>query len=120
MNDTKFAVNNYNGCTVFCSNNQWDTHVVQNHQIMSNNERAVKDTLKDPDVVYESKEYPDREVYFKSSSYSTYSGLLTKVIVEYSPGIKNPQNIVGELVTAFPTPDEKGGIGDVVYRKNQN
>lgn len=119
MNDTKFSVNNYNGCTVSCSKSHWDTHVLL-HQVMENNENAVKDTIKDPDAVYESKDYPNREVYFKSSEFSSYKGLLTKVVVEYSPGIKNPQNIVGELVTAFPSKEEKGGIGNVVYRKNQD
>ena len=120
MNDTKFAVNNYNGCTVSCSKSRWEEHVVQNHQIMEKNEDAVKDTIKDPDAVYESKDSPDREVYFKASQFSTYKGLLTKVIVQYSPGIKNPENIVGELVTSFPSKGEKGGIGNVVYRKDKN
>ena len=119
MNDTKFSVNNYNGCTVSCSKTRWDEHVVGHHQIMENNEKAVKDTIKNPDAVYESKELPKREIYFKSSEFSTYKAL-TKVIVEYSQGIKNPGNIVGELVTAFPSKEERGGIGNVVYRKNQD
>lgn len=121
MNDTKFSVNNYNGCTVTCSNEHWNSHVAgPHHAIMENNVRAVKDTIKDPDSVYESSQSPKREVYFKSSEHSTYKGLLTKVIVEYSPGINNPNNIVGHVVTAFPHKNEEGGIGNVVYRKNQN
>lgn len=120
MNDTKFSVNNYNGCTVTCSKSQWEEHVVCHHQIMENNEKAVKDTIKNPDAVYESKDNPNREVYFKASEFSSYKGFLTKVIVEYSPGLKNPENTIGELVTAFPAKGEKGGIGDVVYRKDKN
>lgn len=120
MNDTKFSVNNYNGCTVSCSNTSWDTHVVPHHQIMDNNVRAVKDTIKDPDSVYKSTDFPNREVYFKSSSFSSYKGFLTKVIVEYSPGIKNPNQLVGHLVTTFPVKEEKGGIGNAIYRKPQN
>lgn len=120
MNETKFSVNNYNGCTITCSKDQWDDHVVIHHEIMKDNEKAVKDTIKDPDSVYESSESENREVYFKASSYSSYKNFLTKVIVEYSPGVKNPDNIVGEVVTAFPCKQEKGGIGDVVYRKDQN
>lgn len=119
MNDTKFAINNYKDCTVSCSKTWWDTHIIGGHSIMVNNEKAVKDTIKDPDIVYESSQNSDREVYFKTSEFSTYS-LKTKVIVEYSPSKKNPDNVVGEVVTAFPVKDEKGGIGNVVYKKSTN
>ena len=119
MSETKFSVNNYEGCTVTCTKQQWDEHVISHHQIMENNEKAVKDTIKDPDAVYESDKTPIRHVYFKTSQFSSYN-MLTKVVVEYSPGIKNPQNLVGELVTAFPVKVEKGGIGDVVYRKDED
>ena len=119
MSDTKFAVNNYIGRTVSCTVSQWEAHIVANHGIMSNNVDAVKDTIKAPDSVYTSDQNDNREVYFKSSQYSTYN-LLTKVIVEYSQSKKNPDNIVGEVVTAFPQKEEKGGIGDVVYKKSSD
>lgn len=116
MNDTKFAVNNHEGVTIVCTNDQWDQHIVL-HEIMKNNVNAVKDTVKDPDSVYASAEAENREVYFKASSYSTYK-LKTKVIVEYSES-KNG-NVKGEVVTAFPSKDERGNIGENVYRKPQN
>lgn len=119
MNDTKFAITNYNGCTISCSKSQWDSHIVNGHAIMANNSDAVKDTLKNPDTVYQSTQNENREVYFKTSALSTYS-LKTKVIVEYSPSKKNPDIPTGEVVTAFPQKDEKGGVGNVVYKRTQN
>ncbi|MCM1127707.1 MAG: hypothetical protein NC429_14705 [Lachnospiraceae bacterium] len=119
MNDTKFAITNYAGCTVSCSKSQWDSHIVYEHAIMEDNCEAVKDTLKAPDSVYQSSQNASREIYFKASSLSTYK-LKTKVIVEYSPGKKDPTTIVGEVVTAFPQKEEKGGIGDVVYKRTSD
>lgn len=116
MGDTKFAVTNYNGVTVSCTNDQWDTHIVVGHGIMEKNVKAVKDTIKNPDIVYQSDQNENREVYFRQSPYSTYS-IHTKVVVEYGKGVKNPDNTVGEVVSAWPQKDVKGGIGNVVYKR---
>ena len=117
MEDTLFAINNYKGCTVSCSKTQWNSHIITEHAVMNQNEDAVKDTLKNPDSVYKSSQNSNREVYFKTSIHSTYYPLKTKVIVEYSQSKRNPETIVGEVVTSFPQKEEKGGIGDVVYKK---
>lgn len=114
MSDTKFSVNNPLGVTVSCSNYRWDNHILE-HEIMKDNVDAVKDTIKHPDTIYKSDQNDEREVYFKQSSFSTYNAK-TKVIVEYSSGKKNPDTKVGNVVTAFPQKEEKGGIGDVVYK----
>lgn len=116
MDDTKFAVNNHKGVTIVCTNERWDNHIAS-HEVMKNNSKAVKDTVKDPESVYKSAEYDNREVYFKASSYSTYK-LKTKVVVEYSES-KNG-NVMGEVVTAFPSKDERGNIGENIYRKPEN
>lgn len=117
MGNTKFAVNNHEGITISCDDNRWNDHIVFEHEIMRNNSKAVKDTVKDPESVYQSAENENREVYFKASSYSTYK-IKTKVVVEYSES-KNG-NVKGEVVTAFPSKDERGNIGEIVYRKPQN
>lgn len=118
MNNTKFAVTSaYNGCTITCSTSQWDEHIIIHHPIMNNNLKAVKDTVKDPDGVYKSEEFENRDVYFKQSSCSSYK-LLTKVIVENTLSKNN--NPIGEVVTAFPAKIEKGGIGSVLYRRTEN
>lgn len=117
MSDTKFAVNNPMGVTVSCSNYRWESHVLDEHPIMEHNVDAVKDTIKNPDTIYKSDQNEEREVYFKQSSFSTYNAK-TKVIVEYSAGKRNPDSEIGTVVTAFPQKEEKGGIGDAVYRNN--
>ena len=111
MSDDKFVVNNFKGLQVSCSEEQWKEHVVSTHSIMKNNIEAVKDTIIDPDSVYKTNKPIDREVYFKLSALATYSTkFYTKVVVEY-------KNDCGELVTAFPSRSETGGIGDVVYKR---
>ena len=119
MNKTKFAVSNYQGITVSCSDDTWEGHIVPGHSIMRDNVDAVKDTIKRPDTVYSSNQPGKREVYFKASDISTYDAL-TKVVVEYSPGKKNPDAVVGNVVTAFPTKAEKGGIANVIFPKPKN
>ena len=106
-----FSVTSYNGKQVTCSEEQWNNHIAFNHKIMKNNVEAVKNTIIEPDSVYESSQSPKREVYFKKSLIPTYKDkFFTKVIVEY-------KNNAGEVVTAFPQPTESGGIGNVVYKK---
>lgn len=112
MNDI-FTVNNYRGESVSCSEEQWKVHISRNHPIMARNIDAVKDTITDPDTVYESNTNPKREVSFKKSPYSSYR-CLTKVIVEYK---SYAGATYGEVVTAFPKETETGGIGNVVHRK---
>lgn len=104
------SVNDYAGNKVTCSRQQWFGHIVKNHAIMSQNKEAVEETVNQPDKVYRSEDYENRRVFFKVSSSATYSNRFhTKVIVEYN------KTCAGEIVTAFPTKDVKGGIGDVIY-----
>lgn len=104
------ATNDYNGNEVVCSKGQWYSHIVKNHNIMYKNSDAVEDAITTPDIVYNSDQYDDRKVFFKSSDIATYGKKFkTKVIVEYD----SDNN--GEVVTAFPVKEIKGGISDVVF-----
>lgn len=95
-----------------CSRQQWYGHVVKNHSIMGKNKDAIEDTIESPDAVYKSRDYDTRKVFFKESMKATYSTKFkTKVIVDYS----NENH--GEIVTAFPAPNEEGGTSDEIYRK---
>lgn len=107
-----FTTTDHNGNKVFCTRKQWYSHIVTNHGMMARNQEAVKETINSPDNVYKSEEHDNRKVFFKKTATATYGTKFnTKVIVEYTkPG-------EGEVVTAFPTKDEKGGIGDVEYPK---
>lgn len=100
----------YNGKKVICTNNQWYNHVIKNHKIMAHNQSAVEDTIQHPDKVYSSDSNTKRNVLFKESTLATYgTKFKTKVIVEYD------SDDSGEVVTAFPVREEKGGIKDVIY-----
>ena len=89
---------------------------IDNHQIMVDNHEAIKQTISDPDTIFKSAEYNDREVYFAKPPCATYSenNLFTKVIVHLDD-IK----MTGEVVTAFPTKHIEGNIveGGVTYVK---
>ncbi len=115
--DSKFQETDYKGRVVTCTKSQWNTHIASGHPIMAGNVGAVKDTIKNPDIVYQSSQNSEREVYFKSSSFSTYGKtLMTKVIVEYTDDQKG-NDIIGKVVTAFPTKEVKGGISNAIYSK---
>lgn len=98
------------GDKVICSDTTWTGHITSGHAIMSNNINAVKDTIEDPDVIYESNQHPARNVYFKQSSISSYDAY-TKVVTQ-----KNEGNICS-VVSAWPQKQIKGGIGSEIYRK---
>jgi hypothetical protein len=100
------------GNNIICSEDHWNNHVAAgSHKIMSKNKDAVVDTLRSPDAVYNSSDYANRKVFFKKSTHSSYdcNRFNTKVVVGYD------SNQSGEIITAFPSPGEKGGIGDVIY-----
>lgn len=109
------STTDYSGRKVSCPRYRWFGHVIVGHQIMKNNKEAVEETITSPDIVFQSGEYDKREVYFKETSSASYSNKFkTKVIVEYD------ESDVGEIVTAFPIKDVKGGIGNVIYQKEED
>ncbi len=100
----------YEGNKVVCTRDQWFSHIASGHEIMRKNKMAVEETINSPDTVYTSSTSPIRKVFFKTSSNATYgTNLKTKVIVEYACAEE------GEVVTAFPTKTETGGVEDVIY-----
>lgn len=95
------------GEKVICSQETWCDHIISGHDIMENNLPAVIDTIKAPDKIYTSST-PDRKIYFKKSSESTYSSH-TKVI---TASISSSESVV---VTAFPQKGIRGGINEQIY-----
>ena len=77
---------------------------------------AIGETIADPDSIYKSsqEEHPDRNVYFKRCTSATYSpALTTKVVCQaYNDGR------VGFVVTTNPQRDERGGIGECIYKRS--
>lgn len=105
-----FEVKNPEGTTVFCSTDQWEKHVVERHAVMSKNLPAVRDTIQNPDLIFDSADTENRSVYFKRTHLSTYR-IHTKVITE------RIDSFTEQVVTSFPSKEVKGGIGDVKYKR---
>lgn len=118
MNETIFSVQTYNNTTITLSKSVWDNHILPGHPEMSKSLDAVKDTVKEPDIVYKAANSDeDREVYFKKSNYSSYDAE-TRVVVEYFPTKKDPETKRGEVITAHFS-KKRGGVSDVVYSKDE-
>lgn len=102
------------GYSIVCSDDTI-SHI-ECHKVMENNHAAIEQTITNPDAIFKSAERDDRDVYFAKPSCATYSkhNLYTKVVVQL-----DESSMVGEVVTAFPSPGIKGNIseGGIVYVK---
>lgn len=102
------------GYKVCVSRNTWENHIITGHKTMENNLEAVIDTIKNPDAIFSSEEWPDkRHVYFSTSKSATYKNLYTKVVVN----TPDEYNEYGEVVSAWPQKDMSGGIEGIKYVK---
>lgn len=102
------------GNTITCSFERWDEHILgeSDHAVMRGNERAVEDTLHNPDSIYQSSQNESRTVYFKKGAVSTYSSNLTTKVITEETG-----NKTRKVVSAWPQREVRGGIADVVYER---
>lgn len=113
----EFIATDPRGIKIFCDEDQWNKHISAGHHIMSDNQNAVKYTITNPCAIYESNDFPTRDVYFSLAPSTTYKKqLYTKVIVEM-----NMANRSGEIVTTFPCPHINGNIkeGGLKYVKSK-
>lgn len=93
-----------------CSSETWSEHIINGHVIMESNLNSVKNTVENPEVIFQSNQTPIRDVYF-SRTESSYSPLFTKVVVEF-----NESSGTGEIVSAWPQKDISGGIDSEVIK----
>lgn len=93
-----------------CSSETWIEHIVDGHIIMTDNLNTVKNTIENPEVIFQSNQTPIRDVYF-SRTKSTYSPLFTKVVVEFSTSSES-----GDVISAWPQKDVSGGIDPGVIK----
>lgn len=88
-------------------------HIYDHHGAMKNGDNLymLKGVVESPDVVYQSAEYPTREIYISKSTEFTYSQKikLTKVVVQYDSAHS------GRVVTAFPTKKVGGKLDNKLY-----
>lgn len=97
-----------NGIHIRCELSQWENHIIQGHSMMENNIDAIRETIVDPDYIYESHDSdppPERRIYTKKVSGATYYSSkvpFTHVVVSIDGGY-------GEVITAYPAKKHYSG-----------
>lgn len=105
-----------NGIRITCSDAQWISHIALNHSIMTKNVDAVRETIVDPDYIFESHDseppLDERRIYTKEVTTATYHTKIphTHVVVSICGG-------TGEVITAYPAKNPRSGSskGDALY-----
>lgn len=89
----EFAVD-HQGTQVRCSRDHWRRKIVENHPELSDRQEDVVDTISDPDLVLQDRDYGNRRHFIRRDS----TGLYIDVVVEYR---HMTEGIVGRMVTAM-------------------
>jgi len=118
MDERLFIEHSPLGYSVCCYKSDWEEHILDlsGHSIMTNNLEAVRVTVIEPEVIYRSNQWENRDIYFKRCSNATYGDkLYTKVVIQ-RPGLNDDS---GWVVSAWPQPGIKGNIseGGLIYVK---
>lgn len=111
-----FEVRDQNGIKIYCTEEQWKSHIALNHSIMERNIDAIVETIREPEIVLPSHDTDpplnDRRIYTKESKVATYHPKLkyTNVIISVCGGS-------GEVVTAYPNNNKTSGYseGEAIY-----
>ena len=78
----------------------WQGKIIWNHPELADNERAIEQTLADPDVRTRDKDYNDREIYYRRGVLETpFHQDFLKVVVAF--GLNAGGKLSGRIVTAF-------------------
>lgn len=117
MTEEKFVVDTPLGYKVLCNKTTWENHISAGHEVMQKNIDAVIETLQNPNVVYESAEHSNRDVFFGLSENATYGTKLYTTVVVNSA---DEYNDIGDVVTAFPRKDIGGNINAEKLKFIQN
>ena len=96
-NQDIFSVTSPLGYTVVCTAHQWDTHIAPGHSELQGREEDVKETIKDPSKIYESKSHPERHIYYSSPVDVADESRYTKVVAGPDKKLKT----VYSVITAF-------------------
>ena len=110
MTEKIFTIKSPLGYNIVCSDTTWSEHIQTSHAMMSENIEAVKDAVGNPMAVYQSAEWPNRDVYFGKSSQATYGNLLYTKVVVVTPDEYNEE---GDVVSAWPQRNISGNIGEL-------
>jgi len=106
MLDNLFEITDKRGILVICEEAQWKHHIINGHPEVEDKLELVKETVRDPDIIYQSEDDPKRDVYFRQIDIEKYM----KVIVYLS----SPN--FGEVITAFLRKSISGNIDTEVIK----
>lgn len=88
----------------------YEKHILVNHPEMQDiNE--LKITIENPNIVYKSKNFENRRIFFKLGANNKYKKLYTKAIVEYN---SNEARITTSFLSSDIQGVEEGGL---IYAK---
>ena len=99
------------GYTVDCLQTQWDNHILIAHPNMKGKENVVESVISNPTAVYNSAEFPSRDIYFSESGNTNAKLRMCKVIVE------TDTDNVARIISAWMQPNISGNIGGIKYAK---
>ncbi len=94
------------GKRIILEKDRFENHILNGHIELTGNEEAIKDILKNPYMVLQSKQSETRYLYYGKSPKSTYSNLTIKTVVDHK------YNDLGFVVTSMfqkqVTPEKEG------------
>ncbi|MFQ6040475.1 MAG: hypothetical protein ACE5PV_06425 [Candidatus Poribacteria bacterium] len=103
MNRILFQAVDIFGNLIELTEERWKTHILTGHYEVELYIEQIKETIKSPDCIFESRYEPDTRLFYKRGiTQGKYRNLYMKVVVSYS---ETPAFIK----TAFFTPQLTGG-----------
>lgn len=113
-----FSVKDCLGRKVTCTHSTWYGHILKGHKMMKGNLAIVKEVIITPDYIMPSSSINNVQVYFKLTPTATYGNNPKQRITKVAVAFDNNDN--GELRSAYPAPDFKGGVDSAsqIYPKS--
>ncbi|OIN97091.1 hypothetical protein AUJ66_04440 [Candidatus Desantisbacteria bacterium CG1_02_38_46] len=105
-----FKVKDPRGITVSLSRVCWNNHIIPEHPIMKHFHKEIKQTLEDPDCIFQSKISKTSHLYFRGHTHFKYGHFYLLVVVE----IKVHH---GYVKTSFPVYNLSKG-GELLWKKD--
>lgn len=103
-----FRCKDRDGVLISCSNEVWQTHIIDEHPEMIGCETYVKASIEQPYQICQDTTHIDRKVIYKPfilpKPYHTY---YLRIVIEYKE--KLFRGIRGYVVTAYPCTSRKTG-----------
>lgn len=91
----------------------YKNHILVGHPEMQDIEE-IKATVESPNIIYKSKNFENRKIFFKLGANKKYKNVYTKAIVEYN-------DIEAKITTSFLSSDIQGvEEGGLIYAKRNN